>query len=276
MISKQKFTGLNIKQKIYKITSTIRECEKQASEKGIFDTENLNSYIKFMKEENHPKITKTLEIIEKHLSKIKDGDSISVKIKAYNLCFHELLDLLEKPVKEEYFENTKVKIFDRKNEKRIFDTVMILDNIRSPFNVGSMFRTSDCLGIKELALCGITPKPPQPKIDRTSMNTVDIVSWRYFQETEDAIKFYKNEGYEIYAVETATNSVPLFEIGNFDKKVLIFGNEEFGITEEIISLCNKVIEIPLMGIKNSMNVSNAFAIVSYEIMKKGISKDFKS
>jgi 23S rRNA (guanosine2251-2'-O)-methyltransferase len=271
LVSKNKFTKLNIKQKIYKLTSSIRECEKSLTAQGKTDTSDLDSYLKFLKEEeDHPKIKKALEIIQKHFLEINPGTPKTLIIKAYNLCFHELLDLLGEPIKEEYYEQNKVKFFDNKTEKKTFDTVAILDNIRSPFNVGSIFRTSDCLGIKELALCGITPHPPSAKIDRTSMGTNNIVEWKYFPDTQKAINFYREEGYKILGVETVENSTPVFDVDNFEKTALVFGNEEFGITEDILILCGGFIEIPLMGVKNSMNVANAFSIIGYEVMKKGL------
>jgi tRNA G18 (ribose-2'-O)-methylase SpoU len=274
MISRSKFLKYSPAQKIYKIANFIRECENNISNGIEPDLLILKKYLEFLKEENTDidEITKTILLIEKLLNDFSPTKTGQQKIQLLNICFYDLMHIIGKSVNEDDFINHKIKLFDLKKDKKVFDIIMILDNIRSPFNVGSMFRSSDCFGIKELILCGITPCPPLVKIEKTSMGTINYVDWKYFENTLDAIIKYKNSGYKIYALETSENSISLHDLKDHEKIVFIFGNEEFGITKEILEQCDSVIEIPLMGIKNSINVANTFAIVSYEIMCKNIYK----
>jgi 23S rRNA (guanosine2251-2'-O)-methyltransferase len=269
MISKIKFGRLTVKQKIYKLTNAVRELNFNDS--GLSQT-RVNKYIEYMNLDDDELASKAVEICNKYINpdnKPENTISPDIYIKNINFCFHELCSLIGRHQNEESFIDHR--LFDKKknmNERITSDTVIILDDIRSPFNIGSIFRSSECLGVREIALCGISPKPDSIKVKKTSMNTCDLVSWRYFGDTKTAINEYKLKGYEIYAVETLNKSIPVNEIILSGKNAFIFGNEEFGIAGEILNLCDGFIEIPMYGIKNSLNVANAFSIVAYEINKK--------
>ncbi len=148
--------------------------------------------------------------------------------------------------------------------------IVILDNIRSCNNIGSFFRTSDALLIKELHLCGITATPPNKEIHKTALDAEKSVSWKYFEHTEDAISSLKKENYKIYAIEQIEKSImlPDFNPGNDEKLALIFGNEVKGVQQKIVDLCDGAIEIPQFGTKHSFNVSVSAGIVLWDIFKK--------
>ena len=148
--------------------------------------------------------------------------------------------------------------------------IVILDNIRSCNNIGSFFRTSDALLIKELHLCGITATPPNKEIHKTALDAEKSVRWKYFEHTEDAISSLKKENYKIYAIEQIEKSImlPDFNPGNNEKLALVFGNEVKGVQQKIVDLCDGAIEIPQFGTKHSFNVSVSAGIVLWDIFKK--------
>ncbi len=154
------------------------------------------------------------------------------------------------------------------NEIRKFPLVIILDNLRSAFNVGSIVRTSECLGVSELALCGKTPGPENRKVLETSMETLHFVKMVSYKSTSEAIASYRMQGYEIVALELTTSSIMLEDYNPSTKVALVIGNESLGIAEEILASCDKILEIRMHGIKNSLNVSNATAIAIHTLTNK--------
>ncbi len=151
-----------------------------------------------------------------------------------------------------------------------FPLVLVLDNIRSLSNIGSVFRTSDAFAVDELVLCGITAQPPHREIHKTALGATESVSWRYVESAVEAIQELKDLGYTILSVEQADKSVMLNEF--FPKKnvryALVFGNEVHGVDEAIISLSDACIEIPQWGTKHSLNVSVSAGIVLWDILFK--------
>ncbi len=266
MIARNKFNHLNIKQKIYKIASSMRSLEDALKKREESDPTELYAYISYIeKDRDHKKIQACFDRISQYRIDSLEALEPSLKIKNLNFCYHELLDLINESISEKFY---SVKHFDSGLGMQRFEVAAILDNIRSPFNVGNMFRSADCLGTGELALCGITPHPPSVKIDRTAMGTIDVTKWRYFEKTGDAISYYKDLGYQITALETVQGSVSLKDYDIREKTAFIFGNEEFGITDEILRRADDILELPMVGSKNSMNVANSFAIVFYQVMEK--------
>jgi tRNA(Leu) C34 or U34 (ribose-2'-O)-methylase TrmL len=266
MIAKNKFIKLNVKQKIYKLAETVRSAEKKLKTGNPASLEVLHIYLQYLEpERTHPKISRAFEIIDNRLSGWDTVPDDSQKVRALNFCFHNLLELIDEAVGEKFYD---VKRFDNERDAVRLDTAAILDNIRSPFNVGNIFRSADCFGTGELALCGITPKPPSMKIERTAMGTVDYVKWRYFENTRDAIGHYRDRGYRIIALETASDAKEFSLLKEFSKTAFVFGNEEFGITDDILSICDCVSKIRLAGKKNSLNVSNSFAVVMFRVLSE--------
>ena len=149
--------------------------------------------------------------------------------------------------------------------------IVILDNIRSTHNVGSIFRTSDALGINKIYLCGCTPTPKdrfgreRKDLAKVALGAEKDIEWEYIKETKDIIKILKKEKYQIIAVEQTKNSVDYREVKTKYPIALIMGNEVGGIENEILKLADIVAEIPMNGKKESLNVSVSFGIAGYEI-----------
>ena len=146
-----------------------------------------------------------------------------------------------------------------------FPLTVILDNLRSAYNVGSIFRSAECVKAEKLVLCGITPTPPHPRVIKTSMGTEDRLIWSYHTHTEVVIKNLKHSGIPVIALETASNATSLFEYKPVRPVAVILGNEALGIEEGILAQADAVLSIPVYGWKNSLNVSNAFALAAYHL-----------
>lgn len=142
--------------------------------------------------------------------------------------------------------------------------VVVLENIRSMHNIGSVFRTSDAFRVEKIHLCGITALPPNNEIHKAALGATDSVDWKHFQSTEMSIRELKQDGYLIIAIEQTTESLSLekFNPGNeMRKTAIVLGNEVNGISENTLSLCDRSIEIPQLGTKHSLNVSVAAGIL---------------
>lgn len=149
---------------------------------------------------------------------------------------------------------------------RAQNIIVILDNLRSAFNVGSVFRTAECLALKSLCLCGITPTPANPALRKTAMGTHERVEWRSFPDTLTAIETARNEGYHICALETTSTATSVFSTDFTLPLALVIGNESLGIAPEVIKLCHSQVYLPVQGWKNSLNVANAFSICAYQVV----------
>ncbi len=145
---------------------------------------------------------------------------------------------------------------------------IVLDNVRSAFNVGSIFRLCDALRVEELLLCGYTAFPPHIKLDKTSLGTTEYVPWKHFETTMNALDYLQEKKTEIWAAETTSASVAFDELEFPPSLALVFGNEVTGIERAVIDRCEKVVEIPLFGFKNSVNVANACSIMAYTVCRR--------
>jgi len=163
----------------------------------------------------------------------------------------------------------RLSVQEFKETKKI-PCIVVLDNVRSLNNIGSVFRTSDGFLIEAIYLCGITATPPHRDIHKTALGATETVSWQYFLETEQAIQKLKNEGYKIFSVEQVENSMPLekFQETNFEKVAMVFGHEVKGVSQEIINMSDVCLEIPQYGTKHSLNISVCAGIVLWEVYKK--------
>ena len=150
--------------------------------------------------------------------------------------------------------------------------IVVLENIRSMQNVGSVFRTADAFLMEAIYLIGYTPQPPHRDIHKTALGATESVTWKYFPKTNDAIAELKVEGYKIYGIEQAEGSILLqdFKRGEAEKIALIFGNEAEGVEQETLHECEGCIEIPQFGMKHSLNISVAAGVVLWEMARKGI------
>jgi 23S rRNA (guanosine2251-2'-O)-methyltransferase len=156
----------------------------------------------------------------------------------------------------------------QKSEK--FQLVIVLDNVRSMMNIGSVFRTADAFLLESILLCGITATPPHREIQKTALGATDSVHWEYFEDTTAAITMLKSKGYKVLAIEQAQCSHNLKDF--FPEKnqpyALVFGNEVKGVGEEALALCDAGIEIPQFGTKHSLNVAVSAGIVIWDFFSK--------
>lgn len=146
--------------------------------------------------------------------------------------------------------------------------MIVLENIRSAYNVGSIFRTADAFLLEGIYICGYTAYPPHKEIKKTALGADETVQWKHIKNSTEAIEELKAQGYKIYAVEQAENSLQLNKLPALNEKIaVIFGNEVTGIEQSTIALCDGVIEIPQMGMKHSLNVSVAAGVVAWELVR---------
>ncbi len=146
--------------------------------------------------------------------------------------------------------------------------VVLLDSIRSNYNVGSIFRTSDAAMIEKLILCGYTPHTPQKEIMKTALGSTESVSWEYLKHAKEAIENYKNKGYKICALELTDKSINYSELKKEIFPIcIIIGNEITGVSQDLIDLCDFSVEIPQFGIKQSLNVAVAYGISIFELRR---------
>jgi len=147
---------------------------------------------------------------------------------------------------------------------------VVLDNVRSLNNVGSIFRTSDAFLIEGITLCGITACPPNKEIHRTALGATDSVNWKYIEKTEDAITELKKKACKVFAVEQTQNSINLddFSIDLHEKYAFVFGNEVKGVAQKVVDMCDGSIEIPQIGTKHSLNISVSAGVVLWDLFAK--------
>lgn len=148
--------------------------------------------------------------------------------------------------------------------------VIVLNNVRSLNNIGSVFRTADAFLVEKIYLCGITATPPHKDIRKTALGSTDSVNWEYAREVLDVVSHLKSQNYHVIAVEQAENATLLnkLEIDNTKKYVLIFGNEVKGVDQEVVSASDEVLEIPQFGTKHSLNISVSVGITIWGIWSK--------
>ena len=148
--------------------------------------------------------------------------------------------------------------------------IIILDDIRSLHNIGSVFRTADAFLIEKIVLCGITATPPNKEIHKTALGATETVTWEHQTDVLKVIENLKKEGVIVLAIEQVESAIFLqdFEINSEKKYALVFGNEVFGVSQEAVALCHGCIEIPQLGTKHSLNISVSAGIVVWDLFKK--------
>ena len=148
--------------------------------------------------------------------------------------------------------------------------VVVLDHVRSLYNVGSVFRTSDAFRVNEVVLCGITATPPHTEIHKTALGAEESVSWRYFKDTMEAAQSLRSEGYTLLAIEQCEGSMMLqdFQPDKTKKYAVILGNEVKGVQQSVIDSCDGCLEIPQFGTKHSMNVSVTAGIIIWHFAQR--------
>lgn len=170
-------------------------------------------------------------------------------------------------LKNEELERLSVEEFKEKEKQPI---VIVLDNIRSMNNVGSTFRTADAFLVEKVYLCGITAKPPHREINKTALGATESVSWEHREKTEEIVDELKEAGYRIICIEQVEDSLPLQDFMPYKdtKYCLVFGNEVFGVDDEVVKKADTHLEIPQFGTKHSLNISVSIGIVMWDFFKK--------
>ncbi|WP_020532237.1 RNA methyltransferase [Flexithrix dorotheae] len=164
-------------------------------------------------------------------------------------------------------ERISVEEFKSKEKNPI---VLVLDNVRSMNNVGSAFRTGDAFCVEKICLCGITGKPPHRDINKTALGATDSVDWEHFETTVGALEKLKKEGYKIAVIEQVEGAVSLenFQLETGDKYALVFGNEAFGVEDEVLPHADFCLEIPQFGTKHSLNISVSIGVVLWHMVRQ--------
>lgn len=170
-------------------------------------------------------------------------------------------------LRNDELERLSAEEFKRAHKLKI---TVILDNVRSQHNIGSVFRTADSFFIEKIILCGICAVPPTPEIHKSALGAEFSVDWQYYKNTSDAVAALKEEGYIIISVEQAENSIMLhnFEPDPDKKYALVFGNEVKGVSQDVVDMSDSVLEIPQFGTKHSLNISVSAGAVLWECCKK--------
>jgi len=158
----------------------------------------------------------------------------------------------------------------RQSEK--IPIVIVLENIRSAYNVGSVFRTADAFLLQSIYICGYTAYPPHKEIKKTALGAEETMNWKYFKKINEAIEELRKEEYKIFAIEQALNSHLLQQVKfkKDEKLAVVFGNEVTGVEQSTIELADGCIEIPQLGMKHSLNIATAAGVVLWELVRKKI------
>lgn len=173
---------------------------------------------------------------------------------------------MKKLTHEEISQNRST--LDTLHQVKKLPVYILLDNIRSNYNVGSIFRTSDGVMIEKLYLCGYTPHPPKKEILKTALGSTESVIWEYVKDPKEVILKLKNDGIKICALELTSKSIPYYKIDSTLFPIcLVIGNEITGVSQNLLDLCDFSIEIPQYGIKQSLNVAVAYGVAIFELRK---------
>ena len=170
-------------------------------------------------------------------------------------------------LKNEELGRKSIKEFKQAEKQPI---IIVLDNIRSLHNVGSVFRTADAFLVESIYLCGITGTPPHREIQKSALGATESVDWKYFNTTQEAIEELKQSNVKLIAIEQTSSSISLidYKLGSNSKTALIFGHEIKGVNQAVINNCDACIEIPQLGTKHSFNISVSVGIVLWDLLNK--------
>ncbi len=147
--------------------------------------------------------------------------------------------------------------------------VIVLDNIRSVYNVGSIFRTADAFLVEAICICGYSPTPEHKQMAKTALGATDTVDWLHYTNSVEAVQALQQNGYTVFAIEQADESISLeqFDVAAYNKIAVVFGNEVEGVQTEVINACNGCIEIPQLGTKHSLNVATAAGVILWKLVE---------
>ncbi len=196
-----------------------------------------------------------------------------VNVQVYEVCELLLQNLPQKVklcMKKLSMDELNRKSVDEFKQADKIPIIVVLENIRSAYNVGSVFRTSDAFLLEAIYITGYTCIPPHKEIKKTALGAEDSMIWKHFANASEAIVDLKQDGYKVYAVEQAMNSYALQNVDfkNEDKIAVIFGNEVTGVEQTTIEQCEGCIEIPQLGMKHSLNIATAAGVVLWELVRR--------
>jgi len=207
-----------------------------------------------------------LEAAEQALAVLENRGPGILLFKEVNLLYYELAQYANMPVSEHHFHIRAGDEPDREPDR--FPCVAVLDNLRSAFNVGTIFRTADGFAAALLLLTGITPGVDNKKVQKTSMGAWEYMPWEREVNALSAVRTLKQRGYAVYALETVEGSESVFDYTLQFPMAVLFGNEEFGILEDVLELADGILRIPMYGKKNSFNVGVSFGMLLYEARRQ--------
>ena len=259
--SAKKWNTLSTSQKIKHWINIFIEIERDiANKKDLTHWRTISDKIALLENETDPKLKKIYAFT---LATDTDEHIKTTLRKLYDHLRETLNDELQNQKDFHFLQAIKTK----KTKSKKQNIVLILDNLRSAFNVGSIIRTAECLKNIEIWCCGYTPIPTQQKVKNTSLGCENFITWKQFNDTCTAINEAKTKGFTTFALETEKNAISIYETKYPQKIAIVVGNEALGIEKKAIKLCDHVINIPIKGWKKSLNVATATAIVCCEIIR---------
>lgn len=259
MISESKFNKLRKITKYFRIAEELKVLRDEFLKEERSEFNILRNYYSYLLSSDDPLYLAELkEILEESCSE--------VRFEKIHFLYHRIMEDFGYPVSENQFIKTSKDSLNKAEPKT--KLIIILENLRSAFNVGSIIRSSECFGVNKLILCGITPGTENQKTLKTAKGTHENVETVHSSSIENTIAGLKEQGYRIVGAETGKGSKDLNFYDMAENTAIIFGNEEIGITLKTIDLCDDIVSIKLKGRKNSLNVSNAVSIFLYEYSKK--------
>ncbi|MBW1972802.1 MAG: RNA methyltransferase [Deltaproteobacteria bacterium] len=272
MFTRKKFLSLEKRKRFLVMAQVLEEIQESLikREEFISKIETFKLYFKYFKDSGI-EIPFSAKIVSRDLDIIFNLKKIPYEsqeyLEAVNNLYHEFLELSGISILEREFKvRTKDRNFPLYKER--VPLSVILDNIRSPFNVGNIIRTSEAVRVEKVYFCGYTLYPPNKKVSKAAMGAEKYIDWEYYENGIDTIDLLKNKGITIIALETSDNSVSCFDYSFSFPMAIVVGNEEFGISHDILKKSDQIVEIPTRGYKNSLNVSVAFGIAIFQILKQ--------
>lgn len=231
---------------LYDLASFIEETKATVNSNHF---EKLQKYHEFLKDTESTKLQK----LNKEFAKIA---AIDYQFQVYLMNLERLLGQSKKEY--EFVTN----LDGKHNKIKRFPIICICDSVRSAHNIGAMIRNAECFGVEKIILTGLSPTPENPQVKKTTMGSDEVTDWEYCKSAVELVRLLKKDGHTIWSIETAQNSCSIHSIESIPKNlVLIFGHEQFGVSNELIQLSDKIVSIELYGQKNSLNVAISQAIV---------------
>ncbi|MFO7811143.1 MAG: TrmH family RNA methyltransferase [Candidatus Delongbacteria bacterium] len=258
MLSRSKFNKLKDVTRYFKIADELSRIRQELIRGITPDMENIRNYLKFLKESDG----KYKEEIE-HI--VLETDH-RIKLELTHFLYHTIKEDMGYPEPESRFIKMSADVDNV--QKNTCELVIILENLRSAHNVGSVIRSCECFGIKQLILCGITPGTDNPKISKTAKGAekyVDIISHKNVRSVFDSSVL---EGYSLIGAETGPGSDDLSCFSFDTKTAIVLGNEEIGLTKETLGLCQNIVSVKMRGTKNSLNIANCASVLMYDYRVK--------